>query len=66
MRFKPVKKPLTQHLNVRLAKDQFNNFQRKSEPDGGVSVIVREMIEAYLDGRMFIKPKVTSLNPGAK
>lgn len=61
-----AKKPLTQHLNVRLAKNHFSELHRKSEADGGVSVVVREMIAAYLEGRMFIKPKVTSLNPGAK
>jgi hypothetical protein len=55
-------KPLTEHLNIRVAKGEFAELHKKSAPDGGVSVVVRQMIEAYLDGRMFIKPKPTSLN----
>ena len=55
-------KPLTQHLNIRVGKNEFVELHKRSAPDGGVSVIVRQMIEAYLDGRMFIKPKPSSLN----
>lgn len=64
MTFKRTKtKPKSQHLNVRLQKEQFNALHAKAAPDGGVSVVVREMVAAYLEGRMFIQTKPTSLNP---
>ncbi len=55
-------KPLTSHINIRVDRGQFTELHKKSAPDGGVSVVMRQMVEAYLDGRMFIKPKLNSLN----
>lgn len=57
----------TEHLNVRLSKPSAIAFHKQSESEGGASVVIRTMIDAYLDGRIFIKPKPqVQFNPQSK
>jgi len=42
-------------LTVRLSADRAEAFREKSAPYGGVSAVLREFVEAWLDRRLVIE-----------
>jgi hypothetical protein len=49
-------KPLTKFLTVRIKPADHKKFHSKAERYGGVSEVLREMIEAFIDDRLTVKP----------
>ena len=49
-------KPLSQFLTVRLKPAAHKAFRVKASRYGGVSDVLRELIEAFLDDRLVIQP----------
>lgn len=47
---------LTKILTARVSPELREKFVRKSEEYGGSSVVLRELVAGYVDGRVTIKP----------
>ena len=49
-------KPMTMYLSTRVTVDTRKKFVDKCESIGDPSTVLREMVEAFIDDRMTIKP----------
>lgn len=49
-------KPRTKFLTVRIKPADHKKFHDKATRYGGVSEVLREMIEAFMDDRLSVKP----------
>ena len=57
-------KPLTKFMSVRLTPADHTAFSRKAYRYGKPSDILRELIQAFIQERLIIKPPVTSKKEG--
>jgi len=51
-----TKKTKDMQIAVRLAPDMRRSFIGKSAPYGGTSLVLRELIRAFIEGRLTIQP----------
>lgn len=48
-------------LNVRISKDERGAFSRKAAAYGSPSHVLRELIRAYIDGRLVVTPRTIEI-----
>ena len=52
-------KPRTKFLTVRLTEQAHRAFGVKTKAYGGTSFVIRELVEAFLEDRLTVKPNPT-------
>lgn len=50
--------PLGRFLTVRLDLTDHQAFHRKAREYGGASHVLRELVQAFIEGRLIVKPPV--------
>lgn len=55
-----MQKPKNKFLSTRVTADEHKAFGRKAQKHGQPSEILRELVKAFIDDRMTIKPPVNS------
>lgn len=54
-------RPLNRHMTIRLNESDHKSFHEKARPYGGATHVLRELIEAFIEDRLTVKP-----NPNKK
>ena len=48
------------YLTARMSRELVTRFRAKAKPYGRATDVLRELVQAFVDGRLVIKPPVTS------
>ena len=58
---KPESQRLSLTVGVRVPIPTHRKLVKKAQPHGGISAVVRELIDAYLENRLTIQPRTKGI-----